>query len=369
MTFSLFKTLRGKDFKFIDKMVRQQFWVGGTVIIVHKYLGPADMPASGDATQPGGTTGTETTIQDLLFLETRDRKYSPDLIELKGHYTLNDMEFNLSQFGLMLAGNNLFISFHLNEMLERLGRAIMAGDVFEIVHRRDDMLLNEALPAINAFYVVTDAARSAEGYSPTWYSHIWRTKAEPVTDSQEFADILNSLGGTDAALSAAIAAASSTAGALAGINAAIVAQATSEVPYNNMDSSHFYIRTEGDMQATDNLIPWIYNSDGVPMNSNVAAPGGRFFPQSPNDGDYFLRTDYVPSRLFKRECNRWVRVEDNWRTQWQNAHRVLVDHINDTKVTTVGPNPDDTFPERQAMSNVVPNKTTPPIADDNINLG
>ena len=35
------------------------------------------------------------------------------------------------------------------------------------------------------------------------------------------------------------------------------------------------------------------------------------FPQSNvNKGDYVLRTDFLPNRLFRYDGNRWVRIED-----------------------------------------------------------
>ena len=44
--------------------------------------------------------------------------------------------------------------------------------------------------AINRFYVVTDASRPAEGFDPRWWPHLWRVKLGPITDSQEYRDIL-----------------------------------------------------------------------------------------------------------------------------------------------------------------------------------
>jgi len=44
----------------------------------------------------------ELTIQDVLFGETRDRKYAEDVIELRGTYNISDSDFDMSQFGYML---------------------------------------------------------------------------------------------------------------------------------------------------------------------------------------------------------------------------------------------------------------------------
>ena len=42
----------------------------------------------------------------------------------------------------------------------------------------------------NKFYVVEDANRASEGFSQSWWPHIWRVKVGPMTDTQEFQDIM-----------------------------------------------------------------------------------------------------------------------------------------------------------------------------------
>ena len=72
---SLYKPEKGADFKFIDRVINEQFQVGGTDIYIHKYLGPV-APESGSATPalPNNTNPIpELGIQDLLFMENRDR--------------------------------------------------------------------------------------------------------------------------------------------------------------------------------------------------------------------------------------------------------------------------------------------------------
>ena len=96
--------VRTNDYKFIDRAVGEYFNISCSEMWIHKYLGPAVTPATGDATQPGGTgvnisTAPELGIQDVLNMETRDRSYDPNIYSLKGHYQLTDTEFNLSQFG------------------------------------------------------------------------------------------------------------------------------------------------------------------------------------------------------------------------------------------------------------------------------
>ena len=100
---SLYKPDRGKDFEFLDRQILEMFTVGGTDLFIHKYLGP-DNPDAEDATadQPHYDAVKETNIQDLLFLENRDRKYDADVYTMRGIYNVQDVDFDLSQFGLFL---------------------------------------------------------------------------------------------------------------------------------------------------------------------------------------------------------------------------------------------------------------------------
>ena len=258
---SLWKPEKGNDYKMIDRVIREHFNAGGTGVFVHKYLGPHAQASTTDATQPDNSVVRPTNIQDLLFLENRDRKYDTDVYDMRGVYQVADSEFDLTQFGAFLSNDTIFLTFHLNDMVNILGRKLMSGDVIELPHQREDMMLDmarlefttkpakkfrkgetitgassgatatvvnfnqdakvlrmvtdgvfiagetvtgskstasgevakfypEGPMAMNRYYVIEDAARGSEGYSPTWFPHIWRVKCTPITDSQEFSDIL-----------------------------------------------------------------------------------------------------------------------------------------------------------------------------------
>jgi hypothetical protein len=168
------------------------FTIGGTDLYIHKYLGPSNEGPSNDATQPQYAEVKPTNIQDLLFLENRDRKYDPDIYRLRGHYNVQNLDFDLSQFGLFLNNDIIFITVHYNDMIELVGRKLMVGDVFELPHLTDYHPLNDALPiGLRRYYQVTDANFASEGFSQTWYPHLWRIKCEPLVNSQEYSDILD----------------------------------------------------------------------------------------------------------------------------------------------------------------------------------
>ena len=177
---SLYKPTKTNDYHYMDRNIREQFSIGGTGVHVHKYLGPAVTQDKNDPAQPNyidvnrSTNGfinvniiNETKVQDLLFMENRDRKYDKDIYELRGVYNVQDTDFDLTQFGLFLSNDMLYMTFHMNEMVEIMGRRLMPGDVLELPHLRDALLLNADKKAINKYYVVNDANRGAEGFSQT----------------------------------------------------------------------------------------------------------------------------------------------------------------------------------------------------------
>ena len=187
---SLWSATQGNNYKFFDKNIREMFTVGGTDLYIHKYLG-TNNPQSNDATLPTYDILSPTNIQDLLFLENRDRKYDSSIYRLRGHYNVQNLDFDLSQFGLFLTNDIIFITVHYNDMLDIIGRKLMVGDVFELPHLEDFHPLDKTIPVgLRRYYQITDANWASEGFSPTWYPHLWRIKCEPLVDSQEFQDIL-----------------------------------------------------------------------------------------------------------------------------------------------------------------------------------
>ena len=188
---SLYREKKSNDYRFFDRLIKEQFTVGGTDLYVHKYLGVKDQGPSVDLTQPQRSTLDPTQIQDLLFLENRDRNYAPDIYRLRGHYNVQNLDFDLSQFGLFLNNDTIFITIHYNEMIDLIGRKLMVGDVLELPHLTDYHPLNELIPtSLRRYYQVTDGNFASEGFSSTWYAHLWRIKCEPLVDSQEFSSIL-----------------------------------------------------------------------------------------------------------------------------------------------------------------------------------
>lgn len=319
---------KGNTYRFMDRAISEWFGISGTAIYVHMYQGHHQQGE--DA--PSGPSAV-TSIQDVLLMENRDRKYSDEVFELRGVYNINDSDFDMRQFAMFLGNDALFIEFHLNDCLAQLGRKLMSGDVIELPHLRDDALLDDEAPAINKFYVVEDVNKAADGYSPTWFPHILRVKVSPMTAAQEYQDILDKQAkdpfGFDSGVLGDV---MSSLGREMGINEAIVDAAKLSVKGRNFETRQFYV-VPGD-ELTSQL-PWVFAGDGVPPNGAELVGSGNQFPTGATDGDYYLRTDYEPKTLFRRKAGRWTIQEQDYREgSWSAARRLLEGFINNNRTTT-----------------------------------
>jgi len=380
---SLYRPNKTADYEFLDKVIYEQFSVGGTDLFVHKYLG-TENPSEDDATadQPRYDNIKETNIQDMLFLENRDRKYDKDIYTMRGIYNISDTDFNLSQFGLFLSNDTLFITIHQNASVKTLGRKIMSGDVIELPHLADEYALNDFSVALKRFYVVEDVNRAAEGFSQTWYPHLYRLKCKQMVDSQEFKDILDLPAGDEEGNT--LKDLLSTFETEMQINNAVVAQAEADAPNSGANTKHLYtlqVDDQGrpelqtvdvtDLDASTTMEADRINKapertgytgyllgDGIPPNGE-AFGSGISFPTDTHIGDYFLRTDFLPNRLFRYDGSRWVKMEDAVRHTLSNSdtrNTQRTGFVNNTKESNIA---GDVVKERQSLS-----KALKPKADN-----
>ena len=314
---SLYRPEKGNDYKFMDRRISEMFTIGGVDIHLHKYLGPLDQAFTSN-TEPGtsSTLSTGVTgIQDLLFLENRDRKYDTSIYTMRTVYRINDNDFDLTQFGLFLTGDTMFAVFHLNDMVETIGRKIMIGDVLELPNLKDFNPLDDSIPvALKRYYVVMDATRAAEGFAQTWYPHLWRVKLQPLVDSQEYKDILNNITAGDNTTNT-LGEVLSTYNKYLNINDAIVSRAEEDVPESGYDTSAIYTEPgDANLSVTPTAkVEGYLTGDGSPPNGATVA-AGITFPHTPTVGDFYLRLDYIPNRLFRYDGRRWSKIEDAVRT-------------------------------------------------------
>jgi hypothetical protein len=437
------------DYRYFDKLISEQFTLGGTGVLLHKYLGPINQSntyittttvssgntlflsnvaslevgqtvngaginantvifstnvsansitltsnvtstvSSGqslnifwkDASKPNYLNQSATNIQDLLFLENRDRKYDSSVYTLRGIYTVNDNDFNLSQFGIFMSADTIYMTFHLTDTVAYLGRKIISGDVVELQHKKDYYPLNNDIPNIlKRYYVVEEVTFAADGFSQTWWPHLSRVKLNPLVDSQEYKDILNqisnqTLNGNSTPFSDYL----STLDKFLEINDAIIEQAEIDVVKSGTNVDELYVlplnpdgspgdptgiqannmnlrvnstRNFAAVAATtpDTNIPAYLGGDGAAPNGWPVGVGTSF-PTNPEIGDYFLRTDYVPNRLFRYDGVRWIKIEDSVRTNLtpgpnNKTQRSIFVNNTDTYVDDSG----QTLPSRQSLS-------------------
>ena len=404
---SLYRPEKGNDFKFLDKNAWEMFQVGGTDVLVHRYLGPGSSIQGDTPSTPTYASDSVTNIQDLLFLENRDRKYDPDIYVMRGIYNVVDTDFNLSQFGLFLQNDTIFITFHITDTIEKLGRKLISGDVIELPHLKDQYALNDLTYALKRFYVIEEVTRAAEGFSATWYPHLYRAKCTPLVDSQEFKEILDDIADQESykgtfnpnityypgeivladngkkyqviqevtgifppnstyfVLADTLRDISSTYEKEMQITSAVLNQAEADAPRSGYDTSKYFtlqrtddgtaelatvdasqVTVDAATQATDENGNLLYDTNGDPVYvgqtaSTVLLPAegdgyngyltkdgippngapftaGISFPINPINGQFALRTDYLPNRLFRFDGLRWRKFEDNVRMTMSN---------------------------------------------------
>ena len=372
---SLYKPERGNDYKFLDRQIEEMFVVGGTDINIHKFLGaenPTDENATAD--QPQYDAVKETNIQDLLFLENRDRKYDPDVYVHRAIYNVQDIDFDLSQFGLFLSNDTLFMTVHIRSIVKTLGRKPISGDVIELPHLKDEYALNDFDVALKRFYVIEDINRAAEGFSQTWYPHLYRLKLKQIYDGQEYKEILDLPASEDS--NNTLRDLLSTYDKEMQINNAVVQQAEVDAAKSGYDVSHLYTMaynedgsialntaddTDLDASAISQYADQIDNSPnrpgytgylvGIADTPNGAPFGsGIQFPRDNMEGDYFLRTDFLPNRLFRFDGSRWLKIQDDVRetlTNTDTRNTQKTGFVNNTRTSTIG---GEEVEERQSLS-------------------
>lgn len=129
------------------------------------------------------------------------------------------------------------------------------------------------------------------------------------------------------------------------INDAVIAQAEADSPKSGHETQQFYTLTvdqygkpllksadETDIDASNTALDasrladrpkrtgyqGYLVGDGVPDNG-VDFGHGVTFPENPYDGDFWLRTDFFPNRLFRYNGTRWVKYEDAVRHTLSNT--------------------------------------------------
>lgn len=346
---SLYHSEKSNNFRFIDRQISKMFQAGGTDAYLHKFLGTNTV--NGTADQPTYGSMSPTNIQDLLLLENRDRTYDPEIYRLRCHYNVQNLDFNLSQFGLFIDQDTLFMTVHINDFINFVGRKPISGDVIELPHLRDDFALNEFDVSLPRYYVIEDVSRASEGFSATWYPHLYKLRITKITDSQQFSEILDLPAGEDSSLTVRDVLSSRTKELQ--INLAVINQAEIDTPLSGFETRQFYtlavdpltgqpiIETADETTLDASVASYLASEnsgrplrtgytgylvgDGFPVNGYDFGIGVQF-PAHAGPDDYFLRIDFMPNRLFRFDgtLSAWVKIEDAVRMSMTN---------NDTRQT------------------------------------
>jgi hypothetical protein len=255
--------------------------------------------------------------------------------------------------------------------------------VIEFPHLKDEYALNDYSVALKRYYVVEDVNRAAEGFSQTWYPHLYRVKLKQIYDGQEFKEILDLPAGDDA--DNTLRDVLSTFETEMNINNAIIQQAEADAAKSGYDTSNLYtlqVDNTGtpqlvtadintlDASAQEVLVDKIAQTparegyQGYLIGDNIAPNGEAFgsgisFPTTNYAGDYFLRTDMLPNRLFRYDGSRWVKMEDGVRmtlTNTDTRSTLKTSFVNNTTTSTIG---GESVTERQSLS-----KALKPKADN-----
>jgi len=370
---SLWNPVKGADFQFTDRTVGENFRIAGDGILVHLYEGPT--------TDANGSTDTSlTTIQDVLFLTNNNRKYNPNVIELRGHHQPQDINYDLSQFGIFLSSDVIRIQFHYTDMVDSLGRKLIAGDVLEFPSLRDVPIFDNAV-GINRYYVVQDALYAAAGYGQKWFPHIWLVRAKLMTASVEFTEILDQAatgqtaggvgqgigimpdGFTDTSVDGnpGLGANPNITNSLnlfckiIKITDEIVAEAEQNAFFDPkfFESANLYIYIDPNTNYPV-IGSYYFSGDGDPPNGGPLVGAGITFPPGMQDGQYYLRIDYYPERLFQKQGPVYKLIEENVLKSWTAYNRVL-DTFIDNNVDTILSN-GTIVPQKQAVSEIVRQK-------------
>ena len=416
---------RTNDYQFLDRTISEMYTVGGLDLYCHKYLGPQGAGTdngNNDATIPNYATTNPLFIEDLLLLENRDRVYAPDVFVMRGVYRTQDIDFDLTQFGLFLNNDTLFVTFHYNNMIDTFGRKLMSGDVLEVPNLKDYHPLDTSLvKALPRYYVIQDANFASEGFSVTWLPHLWRIKATPMVNAQEYKQITDEpfmpetiwdpgnfyptgtvvnnggtyytatknvppgvdIGDTDywqATTPATVGEKQSTRPKDLQINDAILAQAYQDVPLSGYDNVKFYILPTGPTdepgssgltadltgprvdgtQSGEGLTPKSFGYAQGYLTGSTTAPNGLpvtpgvQFPPHPVLGDYCLRLDYFPNRLFRYNGTVWLAITDNVRTDLGYATQSLTQRASFVNNSYTVPTTDQgNIPSRQSLSQIL----------------
>lgn len=270
-------------------------------------------------------------VQDIFFLENRDRDYAQSSLTVRCQYSPFDPLGDMGKFGFNILDQYAF-TCAFSAMVEKLGRPIIIGDVLEVC---PEAAYDQNMNVVKKFLEVTDAGWSAEGYSPGWTPLIYRFTAQQLIPSQEHRDIIKSVTAQKYSID--------DSEFFSNIMPVITGTLTSSenieqmakdaVPETGADTSG--IASGMSQYSADPLADKkgsydgrdLYVEDGLPPDNKPYGEGYKLPDMdSCQDGDYF-RLNYpaelkVPARLYQFSLykRKWIYIETDRRAE-NSSHK------------------------------------------------
>lgn len=308
-----------KNSQFISEQARKHVEIGGVMCHIYRLRGTFaqerdalnvkhdDKGSTEEPTDIGSFLG----VQDPILQENRDREYDFDEIpRMRGAYLVSQNELEYQRFGLALANDIITMEFHAASMETECGRRLIPGDVIELPHLRDVGIDGRVA---NKWYEVASITWSPSGYDFMYARHILAVMLKPLRHQQEFLDLLerkDEYGKT-------------------------LAEQASDLDYQMgiTEANQTLAREHANTTWYDTTIMWFdpdhpsrhphrWNDDGKPDNG-APVRQGLDFPADAQEGDWFLRVDMDPNRLYRLEGGKWRLREKDIKREWQPYNWVV----------------------------------------------
>ena len=320
---------KGKGSQFQSTLARDHIEMSGVPVNVYRYRGtfPQDSdevnvrknrseqaPGSNEVSKRGQEPvdiASFLGVQDPILNENRDREYDFDEIPvLRGVYSVSQNELEYARFGLALQNDVLTFEFHTETMEKELGRRLMSGDVIECPHLREVGIDGRVA---NKWYEVDSLVWSPTGYDPYYMRHIHAVVVKPLRYQQEFIDIFERRDEYGKTLIEQ----ATNEDQIVKMTEAIQEKAGEHASTTWHDTTPMWFCPDHPSQK-----PYRWNDDAKPPNGQPVDQGTAF-PPSPVTGDWFVRTDFVPNRLYRFQDGKWRLREYDIKRDWQPYNWVV----------------------------------------------
>lgn len=315
-----------KNSRFLSKLMKNHLEMSGVWCNIYRLIGtfaqdadelgirqddnnsPVPVEESG---QEPLDVGSFMGIQDPILNENRDREYDFDEIPvIKGTYTVSQNELEYARFGLALANDIITMEFHAETMERELSRRMIPGDVIELPHLREVGVDGRVA---NRWYVVSSIVWSPTGYDPMYARHISAVILKPLRHQQEFIDLFERIDEYGKTLADQM----SNREAMMSITESNQELAGEHANTTWFDTTYMYFDPDNIQRK-----PYRWNEDAKPDNGMPVGQGIEF-PYNPSDGDWFIRVDFEPNRLFRFQQNKWKMREKDIKREWQPYNWVV----------------------------------------------